>query len=220
MKIIITGATGTVGSAVLRQAIRDKGIEKITALVRSPMPLSDAKVTTVLHRDFFDYSPLFDVFREHDACVWCLGISQTQVSREDYMSITYYFTIAAAKAMLQANPNTSFVFVSGEGADSSERSRIRFARIKGKTENELRKLPFKKLIIVRPAGIVPADASRHTTFYKKFELLAVRIMQRLTPGATITADHLARVMLFLLQNPTDRIIFGNKLLRAIAPPEQ
>src|SRR5437762_3346998 len=100
MKIIVTGATGMVGSEVIRQAILDKDIEEITAIVRKPLDVTHPKLKTVIHQDFMDYLSLMEIFKKNDACLWCLGISQNLVSKEEYYKITYDYTIAAAKDML------------------------------------------------------------------------------------------------------------------------
>src|SRR5690242_8649945 len=110
MKILVTGATGMAGAEVIRQAIADQTIEKITALVRKPLMLQDARLQTVIHSDFLDYSGCTSMFRDHDVCIWCLGISQTQVSRQEYHTITYDYVVEAAKAMIAANPSIGFVF--------------------------------------------------------------------------------------------------------------
>ena len=89
MKIIVTGATGLVGAEVLRQAILDETIEEITAIVRRPLSLQHPKIKTIIHQNFLDYSTLSDVIKKHDAFLWCLGISQSQVSKEEYQTITY-----------------------------------------------------------------------------------------------------------------------------------
>src|SRR5690349_19807852 len=100
MKIILTGATGMVGSEVLRQAIADPGISEVTAITRSSPGISHPKLSVIIHKDFLNYTGLEDVFRSHDACLWCLGISQTLVSREEYEVITYDYALAGATAML------------------------------------------------------------------------------------------------------------------------
>ena len=155
MKLIVTGSTGTAGSELIRQAITDPDVEKITAISRRPLELSHPKLDVVLHHDFLDYSSLAEVFATHDACAWCLGISQSQVNRQAYEAITHDYAVAAATQMFQANPAISFLFLSGQGADPSEKSRVIFSRIKGKTENDLRKIGFKNLYIIRPGGIKP-----------------------------------------------------------------
>ena len=143
MKIIVTGATGLVGAEVLRQAILDETIEEITAIVRRPLTLQHPKIKTIIHQNFLDYSTLSDVFKQHDAFLWCLGISQSQVSKEEYQTITYEYTIEAAKTVLNVNPEMTFLFLSGMGADSTEKSKTLFAQVKGKTENGLLKMSFK-----------------------------------------------------------------------------
>src|SRR5262245_42727081 len=129
MKILVTGATGMAGAEVIRQAIADQSIEKITALVRKPLLLKDARLQIVIHADFLDYSNCAHLFREHDVCIWCLGISQTQVSKQEYHTITYEYVVAAANAMLAVNPSIGFIFISGDGADPTEKSKTLFARV-------------------------------------------------------------------------------------------
>src|SRR5690348_15422939 len=120
MKIIVTGATGTVGSEVVRQAITDKDVERIYIFTRRDAGFKDPKVTQIIHSDFLHYDTLEPIFREADACIWCLGISQSRVSKLDYFTITYEYAVEAAKTMLRVNPDMHFLFLSGEGADSSE----------------------------------------------------------------------------------------------------
>src|SRR5436190_24183802 len=105
MKIIVTGATGLVGAEVIRQAILDNGITEINAIARKPLELNHQKLKTIIHKDFLDYSSLTELFKSCDACLWCLGISQSQVSKEEYHTITYSYAVEAAKAMLNANPS-------------------------------------------------------------------------------------------------------------------
>jgi nucleoside-diphosphate-sugar epimerase len=110
MKLIITGATGMVGSEVLRQAISDNDIESITIIVRRATDITHPKLKTILHQNFLDYSNLTDVFKNNDAVIWCLGISQNQVNKEEYIKITYDYTVAFARDMLNANSNLAFLF--------------------------------------------------------------------------------------------------------------
>ncbi|HNN75173.1 MAG TPA: NAD-dependent epimerase/dehydratase family protein, partial [Leptospiraceae bacterium] len=102
MKILVTGATGLVGAEVLREAIKDRGIEQAIALTRRPGPVVDAKIHSITHTDFLDYSGVN--LREVDAIIWCLGVSQSQVNKEQYEVITHDYAVAAGKALLLANP--------------------------------------------------------------------------------------------------------------------
>lgn len=213
MKIIVTGATGLVGAEVLRQAIADNRIEEVTAIVRKPLEITHPKIKTVLHQDFTDYSNLSELFKKHDACAWCLGISQSQVNKEEYNVITYDYALAAAKAMLQANPAITFLFLSGMGADSTEKSSTLFARVKGKTENALKKLGFKKLFIVRPGGIRPIHKNKNTSFVNKLMIPVFPLFQLLMPSMVITSVELAKVILFIIKNGSDMELLENKDLR-------
>ncbi|MBL0146466.1 MAG: NAD(P)H-binding protein [Chitinophagaceae bacterium] len=155
MKLLITGATGMAGSEVIRQALLDDSITQIIALARKPLEISHPKITTVFHTNFLNYEGLSNIFTECDACIWCLGISQLQVSPTQLAVITYDYAVAAAKAMFVANPAIQFVFLSGNGADKTEKSKIPFARLKGKTENALLQIGFKHLMLARPDAIWP-----------------------------------------------------------------
>jgi uncharacterized protein YbjT (DUF2867 family) len=213
--IIVTGATGTAGSSVLWQAIADKDIDKVTALVRRPLSINNPKLQAIIQKDFMDYSNLADLFKQSDACIWCLGISQSLVSKEEYIKLTYDYTLAAAEAMLKANPSITFVFLSGMGADSKEKSKTLFAWVKGKTENALQKMPFKKLYIARPGGIVPSHPRDNYTFIEKVMVGVVKLMKLFAPKAVITSDQLAKAMLNMVKNGSDKIIHENKDLREL-----
>jgi uncharacterized protein YbjT (DUF2867 family) len=213
IKIIVTGATGLAGSEVVRQAILDDGIAEITALVRRPLPVQHPKLKIVLHDNYRDYSGLSDVFAAHDACIWCLGISQTQVSKEEYVKITYDYVVTAAQAMLSANPAIAFVFLSGMGADSQEKSRTLFARVKGKAENNLKRLPFKKLCIARPGGIIPVHKKENPAFFERFTIPLMPLINFIAPSTMITSVDLAKAMLRLAKHGADRIIIENMALK-------
>lgn len=216
MKIIVTGATGLVGAEVLRQAILDKDVEEITALVRRPIDISHPKIKTVIHSDFLNFSGLEDLFKSYDAMVWALGISQTQVSKQQYEVITYDYTMAAANAIQKSNPEIAFLFVSGGGADSTEKSSTIFARVKGKTENALIKLEPKKLYCVRPAGIKPIHKNPNTSFLNKLFIPLFPIFEILTPNFVIASDKLAIAILRILKNGSDKIIIENKELKELS----
>jgi uncharacterized protein YbjT (DUF2867 family) len=213
LRVLVTGATGLAGAEVVRQAILDKEIESITALVRRPLKIEHPKLNTLMHRDFSDYAALSETFRNQDACIWCLGISQTQVKEAEYIRITFDYTLAAAKAMLAANPNIAFLFLSGMGADWTETSRTLFARIKGKTENELRRMPFKKLIIARPGGIVPVHRKENAAFFERMMIPFYPVAGFLFPSLMISSVVLARALLDVIKRGSGKTILGNNDLK-------
>ncbi|MFC1574310.1 NAD(P)H-binding protein [Candidatus Latescibacterota bacterium] len=217
MKILITGATGMVGSEAVRQAISDQDIKKITALVRRPLDIQNPKLTVITHGDFLDYSGLIDVFQDHDACLWCLGISQTKVSKEAYHTITYDYAIAAAKAIEQSNPDCTFIFVSGMGADPTMKSRTLFARVKGKTENDLQKLSIKNLYIVRPGGIQPVQKNKNASWQEKMLSPFLPLLRLLVPSLVINSVELAQAILHIVKHGSDKTVLENKDLLHIIP---
>jgi uncharacterized protein YbjT (DUF2867 family) len=215
MKIIITGSTGTVGAEVVRQSVADNDIEQVILLARNSSDTKHPKIREIIHKDFLDYSGLENVFKEADACLWCLGISQTRVNRAEYFVITHDYAVAAAKAMLSANPSITFLFLSGQGADSTEKSKIPFARIKGQTENALRAMNFKKLLIFRPGGINAVTRGKNMPAQKKFETIVVRLMKAVIPWAVIDTDVLAKAMLKSVKENMALAIIDHKALRRL-----
>lgn len=211
--IIVTGATGTAGLGVIHEAIADNEISTITAIVRKPLGIEHPKLKVIIHKDFMNYAGLEDVFKQHDACIWCLGISQTQVTKEEYIKLTYDYTLAAAKAMLSANPNITFLFLSGMGADSTEKSRTLFARVKGKTENALKALSFAHLYIVRPGGIVPSYEKPNINAKEKLYVSINKVLGVLLPFMSISSANLAKAMLNIVKNGSTLLIHENKDLK-------
>lgn len=163
-----------------------------------------------------DYSTLSDVIKKHDAFLWCLGISQSQVSKEEYQTITYDYTIAAANAVEKVNPEMTFLFLSGMGADSSEKSKTIFARVKGKAENALLKMSFKKLFIVRPGGIKPIHKNPNTAFSNKMMIPFFPILELLYPAMVISSVQLAKVIVHIAKNGSEKQLMENTFLKEIA----
>ena len=215
MKIIVTGSTGTVGAELVRQAVADNDIEQVILLARNPSETKHPKIREIIHKNFLDYSGLENVFKEADACIWCLGISQTSVSKDQYFIITYEYTVAAAKAMLDANPSITFLFLSGQGADATEKSRILFARVKGQTENALKAMNFRKLLIFRPGGINAVTMRRNMSPQKKFETILVKAMKAVIPWTVVDTDVLAKAMLKTIKENSQLVIIDHKTIRRL-----
>lgn len=216
MKLIITGATGMVGSEVLQQAIADNEIESITIIVRRPTDISHPKLKTILHQNFLDYSSLENEFKNNDALIWCLGISQNVVSKEEYIKITYDYAVAAAKTIVQANNKLRFLFLSGRGADNTEKTKILFGKIKGRTENALKELPLQKLYIARPAAILPVYKQKNLAFILKMQYALVKIFSYITPSFVITSADLAKALLFIVKKNDPSQLYNDVQLKQIA----
>ena len=215
MKIIVTGATGMAGAEVMRQAIVDNDIQEIIALVRRPLAILHPKITTVIHHDFLNYDAVKDYFKDCDACIWCLGISQLQVSKEQYVVITYDYTIAAAKAMFAINPNIHFVFLSGNGADRTEKSKVLFARLKGKTENALLQTGLKNITLARPDAIWPKHKNKNAPLAYKLAFPFFPLIELFVPSKIIGSVQLAKALLYLAKHPGEKNVYENMELRRL-----
>ncbi len=136
MNILIFGATGSAGGSVLRACLSSQLVGEVRAITRRPLPLAHAKLRTFVHQDYRDYAAVADAFAAVDACMFCLGVSATQVSGEEaYRAVTHDFTLAAARALRAHSPAAAFHYISGQGTNSA--SRFMWARVKGQTEREL-----------------------------------------------------------------------------------
>ena len=150
MQVVIFGATGMVGQGVLRECLRDPQVTRVRSVARRPTGLSHPKLTELVRRAFFDWSDASDALRGHDACFFTLGVTSAGMSEPDYSRMTYDLTLAAATMLARLNPGMTFVYVSGAGTDATERGRMMWARVKGRTENALLTLAFERAHMFRP----------------------------------------------------------------------
>jgi uncharacterized protein YbjT (DUF2867 family) len=199
MKVILFGATGMVGQGVLRECLVDSGVERVLVVGRSPTGQQHAKLREILHNDFFDFSAIESELTGYDACFFCLGVSSVGMTEERYRHLTYDVTLAAATTLAQLNPQMVFVYVTGQGTDSTEQGRLMWARVKGKTENDLLKLPFKAAYMFRPAGIQPLHGIKSKTAWVQAiyagaaPLLA--LLNRVAPKYMTTTEQVGRAMI-------------------------
>ena len=152
-----------VGQGVLRECLQDPSVERVLTIGRSAAGQRHDKLRELVVRDFADFSSIERDLSGYDACFFCLGITSAGMSEADYRRVTYDIAMAAARALVQLNPGMTFIFVSGAGADSSEKGRVMWARVKGQTENALLALPFKGVYVFRPAAIQPLNGIRSKT---------------------------------------------------------
>jgi len=150
IRAIITGATGMVGEGVLHECLNHKDVEKVLIINRRPSGISHPKLKEILHNDFFNISPIKDELLNYNACFFCLGVSSIGMNEAKYKHLTYDLTMHVAEVLSSINPDMTFCYISGAGTDSTEKGRSMWARVKGKTENDLIKLPFKKVYNFRP----------------------------------------------------------------------
>jgi uncharacterized protein YbjT (DUF2867 family) len=204
VKVIIFGATGMVGQGVLRECLVDPGVERVLSVARRPSGKQDAKLKEVLHADFFDYAAIESQLTGYDACFFCLGVSSVGMDAERYRHLTYDLTMAAATTLAKLNPGMVFTYVTGRGTDSTEQGSLMWARVKGKTENDLLKLPFKAAYMFRPAGIQPLHGVRSNLGWAQPIYVATAPLLgwlvRVAPGSMTTTERVGRAMISVARN--------------------
>jgi uncharacterized protein YbjT (DUF2867 family) len=203
MQVLIFGATGMVGQGVLRECLLDPDVENVAIVVRSASGQQHPKLRELIHQDFLYFSPIESQLSGFDACFFCLGVSSVGMTEENYRRITYGFTLAAGRLLAKLNPNMTFIYVSGAGTDSTERGRSMWARVKGKTENDLLLLPFHAYMF-RPGAIVALHGIQSRTrlyrvLYVFFAPLLPWLYARF-PKYVTTTEQIGRAMLKLAKH--------------------
>jgi uncharacterized protein YbjT (DUF2867 family) len=163
VKVILLGATGMVGQGVLRECLLDPEVDSVLTIGRNAIEQQHEKLQEIVHKDLSDVSAIEGRLSGYDTCFFCLGVSAAGMSEEAYRRVTYDLTISAARSLAKLNPTMTFIYVSGAGTDSTERGRMMWARVKGKTENALLQIPFKAVYMFRPAYIQPLHGIRTKT---------------------------------------------------------
>jgi uncharacterized protein YbjT (DUF2867 family) len=203
MRVVIFGATGMVGQGALIECLRDPGVTAVLTVGRTATGRADPKLRELVVPDLLDYSAVEAELVGLDACLFCLGVSSVGMSEADYTRVTHDYALAAARTLLRRNPDLTFVFVSGAGTDSSERGRTMWARVKGRTENDLIALTPRSYA-VRPAYIQPVGGIRSRTRLYRAAYVVIAplypLLRRLFPGGVTTTETLGRAMITLARS--------------------
>lgn len=195
LKVIITGATGMVGEGVLQECIANTEVEKILLINRKPSGYVHPKIEEIIHTNFNDIGPIMDSIKNYDACYFCLGISSIGMNEEAYTKVTYNLTLDFAKALSAVNPQMTFCYVSGASTDSTEKGKQMWARVKGKTENDLMKLPFKAVYNFRPAFMKPTKGAKNIkSIYKVINVL-FPILKLFSSSYFLTLEQVGKAMI-------------------------
>lgn len=205
MNIVLTGATGMVGKAVLLECMESDKVTSILAVNRNPIGITHPKLTEVIHKNWADFSELTTQFENKDACFYCMGVSAFRMNESDYTHITLGFTKAFLDIFYKSSPQAVFNYVSGMGTDSSEEGRVMWARVKGKVENLILNMGFKDAYAFRPGGIYPTKGVKSKTpvynlFYKFFVPIYPLIKNRFP---IIESDELGRAMINSVLHPQE-----------------
>ncbi len=216
IKAIIFGASGMVGRGVLLECLASNDVESVLIVNRESIGINHAKLKEVIHKDFLDYNAIEEHLKGYNACFWTLGISAIGLSEEKYKLITYDFTLNAAETIIKLNPETTFCYVSGAGTDSTEKGKSMWARVKGKTENDIMKLPFKGSYMFRPGYIQPLRGVKSKTgwynaVYVLFKWL-YPLFKVISPNMVTTTVNLGKAMIVCaLSSPDEKILHSKEV---------
>ena len=212
-KVIITGATGMVGKGVLLECLDHAEIGEVLVIGRNSLGIEHAKLKELIHKDFFNFSEIKNQLSGYDACFYCLGISAAGLKEDQYKKITYDFTLSLAKILVELNSKMTFNYVSGEGTDSTEKGRMMWARVKGKTENDLLNLGFNQAFMFRPGMIIPLRGIKSRTksyqFLYDYFMWLVKLVKAISPNTVVDTTQIGLAMINSVLRE-----YPNKILRS------
>ncbi len=199
MNVLIFGATGMVGQGVLRECLAAPDVMMVKTIGRTPTGQRHLKLRELVHADMWSYEGIDGELSGFDACFFCIGVSSGGMDEKKYTRLTYDLTLAAARKLAELNPQMVFIYVSGFGADSTEKSRVMWERVRGKTENALRALPFESTYVFRPGMIQPLDGIKSkTASYRIFYTLTkpiLPLLRKALPTLILTTAQVGQAML-------------------------
>ena len=219
MKVLVFGATGMVGQGVLRECLLDPEVELTVTVGRTATGMKRDKLREIVHPDLTSYAAIESELPGFAACFFTLGVSSSGMKEADYERITYGFTLAAAETLSRINPGMTFIYVSGAGTDSSEQGRVMWARVKGRTENALLRLPLKAYMF-RPGLIQPLDGIKSkTAAYRVLYTFARPLLPLLRwayPNQILSTREIGLAMLSVAKHGYKTPILETRDIRAMA----
>ncbi|MWC29715.1 NAD-dependent epimerase/dehydratase family protein [Paenibacillus sp. MMS18-CY102] len=216
IRVIITGVTGMVGEGVLEECLHHPAVERVLILGRKPYGRQHPKLHEIIHSDFHDLAPIEAQLSGYNACFFCLGISSVGMSEADYTKVTYNLTMHVAETLARLNPDMVLAYVTGSGTDSTEQGRSMWARVKGKTENELLRLPFKAAYMFRPGYLHPTKGLRNAHRYYRYLSWLYPLAKLFFPKQMLTLRELGVAMIHAATNGYDRPILETKDINRLA----
>ena len=215
-RVIITGTTGMVGKGVLLECLEHPEVSEALVVNRHPLGMTHPKLKEILHKDFHNLSAIKGQLQGYDACFFCLGVSVVGLNEEQYSRIIHDLTLHFAETVI--NPAMTFIYVSGAGSDSTEQGRSMWARVKGKTENALLKMPFKAAYMFRPGLILPMKGIKSRTVWYNAAYFVLRpffSLMKNSPSVTDTV-RVGKAMIHVMLHGSDKIYFENRDINEVA----
>ncbi len=216
VKAIITGATGMVGEGVLHECLLHPNVELVLVINRKPCGVTHPKLKEIIHGNFFNLSPVKESLTGYNACFFCLGVSSVGMKEPEYTRLTYDLTMHLAQVLSNQNKDMVFCYVSGASTDSTEKGKMMWARVKGKTENDLMKLPFKKAYMFRPGLMKPTPGLKNTLKIYKYLGWMYPILRLISPNSACTLKDLGVAMIHTVTLGCDKQVLEVKDIIGLA----
>lgn len=216
IRAIITGVTGMVGEGVLHEALNATDVESVLVINRRPCGISHPKLKEIIHSDFHNFGSIESNLRNYNACFFCLGVSSVGMKEPEYTKKTFDLTMHVATTLVKLNPDMTFCYVSGAGTDSSEKGSSMWARVKGKTENALMKLPFKKVYMFRPGFIEPTKGMKNTLKLYNYVGWLIPVMRLIAPNYISTLRDIGVAMIKAVMIGYPKTILEVRDIKALA----
>jgi hypothetical protein len=195
IRAIITGATGMVGEGVLHECLQHEQVEEVLIINRKPLGIIHPKLKEIIHANFYDLSPIAHELVGYNACYFCLGVTSVGKKEPEYYKLTYTLTMHMAEILSKTGYDMTFCYVSGSGTDSTEKGSSMWARVKGKTENDLMKLPFRQVFAFRPGFIKPTPGLKNSHAFYKFINWLYPVGRTIYPNGFCTLKELGLAMI-------------------------
>jgi len=195
LNVIVTGATGMVGEGVLLECLENPQVETVLIIVRKSSGMSHPRLKEIIHSDFSNIEPITEQVKKYDACFFCLRVSSIGMKEEEYTKLTYTLTLGFAKTVSEVNTDMTFCYVSGANTDSTEKGRSMWARVKGKTENDLMKLSFKQVYNFRPGMMKPTKGQKNVLPAYKYVGWLYPVIKLVAPNIASTIKEVGLAMI-------------------------
>ena len=219
MKVVLFGASGMIGQGVLRECLLDPGVEAVLAIVRSETATRHPKYREIVRTELWDYTDVEGELAGFDACFFCLGVASARMPEAEYERVTYGITLAAGGVLARLNPGMTFIYVSGLGADSSEQGRVMWARVRGRTENALMRLPFAGAYVFRLGLVQPLHGARSRTklFRVFYQVLGpvLPVVRNAFPKLVLTTEEIGRAMLIVARRGWPKRVVESRDIREV-----
>ena len=220
IRVVLTGSTGMIGKGVLLECLDDPRVDSVLVVNRNPLGMSHPKLKEVLLKDFMHPEGIREELRGYDTVFFCLGVSAAGMSEAEYSKITFDYTINFAKVFLEVNANSTFIYVSGTGTDNTERGRVMWARVKGRTENAILKMGFRQAFMFRPGIIRPLRGIQSRTNWYRIMYKIVKplwpLLMAIFGNAITDTTRIGKAMIHLAVNGSEERYFENRGINMVS----